>query len=84
MLVEKKGRLVGFLNCPLGSSQGYRDLGVLSGNGWLGTVDLNLCLCGLVMLIVRPRDALSLLFGRRNSLTFINTPNIYKRRLISR
>jgi hypothetical protein len=64
--------------------RGYRDFGVLSGNGWLGTVELNIRWCCLVMLIVQPRDALSLLLGRRNSLTFINTPNIYKRRLISR
>jgi hypothetical protein len=32
--------------------RGYRDFGVLSGNGWLGTVDLNIRLCCLVMLIV--------------------------------
>jgi hypothetical protein len=44
--------------------RGYRDFGVLSGNGWLGTMDLGLCGCGLGMLIVRLRNALSLLLGR--------------------
>jgi hypothetical protein len=46
------------------SVDGYRDFGVLSGNGWLGTADLGLCGCGLGMLLVRPRNALSLLLGR--------------------
>ncbi|KAH0812714.1 hypothetical protein GEV33_010077 [Tenebrio molitor] len=55
-LPKQRGRTLVFAGAASGcfreaSVDGYRDFGVLSGNGWLGTADLGLCGCGLGMLL---------------------------------